>query len=69
MVKIFKTDVSEKRKAENILPILQKEFPRLKINFDLDDCDNILRVEGKRISIEKIILVMEKQKYVCEVFQ
>lgn len=69
MVKVFKTDVNEKSKAKNVLPILQKAFPHLKINFDLDDCDNILRVEGKRVSADKIILVMERQKYLCELFQ
>jgi hypothetical protein len=69
MVEIFKTDVSKKSKAKDILSILQKEFPHLKINFDLGDCDNILRVEGKMISVEKIISMMEKQQYLCELLQ
>jgi len=69
MVEIFKTDVSKKTKAKNILSMLQKEFPQLKINFDLGDCDKILRVEGKMISVEEIISLMEKQKYLCELLQ
>jgi hypothetical protein len=69
MVEIFKTDVSKKTTAKNILSTLRKEFPHLKINFDLDDCDKILRVEGKIISIDKIISLMEKQQYLCELLQ
>ena len=69
MVEIFKTDVNKKTKAKNILSTLQKEFPHLKINFDLGDCDKILRVEGPIISIDKIISLMEKQKYLCELLQ
>jgi len=44
MVEIFKTDVSKKTKAKNILSILEKKFPHLKANFYLGDCDKILRV-------------------------
>ncbi|HTS45635.1 MAG TPA: hypothetical protein VMH01_14650 [Puia sp.] len=69
MVEIFKTDVSKKTKAKNILSMLQKEFPHLKVNFDLGDCDKILRVEGKIISTEKIVSLMEEQKYLCELLQ
>ena len=69
MVEIFKTDVSKKTKAKNILSILEKKFPHLKANFDLGDCDKILRVEGTIISVEKIISLMEKQTYLCEWLQ
>ena len=69
MVEIFRMDVRKKTKAKNILSTLQKEFPHLKINFDLGDCDKILRVEGKIISVEKIISLMEKQTYLCEWLQ
>jgi hypothetical protein len=69
MVEIFKTDVSRKTKAKNILSTLQNEFPHLKINFDLHDCDKILRVEGKIICVDKIISLMEEQKYLCQLLQ
>ena len=69
MVEVFKTDVSNKRKANDILSILQQNFPALRINFDLDDCDKVLRVEGERISAEKIISLMVEQKHSCELLQ
>ncbi|MGZ3871360.1 MAG: methyltransferase type 11 [Mucilaginibacter sp.] len=45
MVEIFRTDVNNKRLAAKILKALQSEFPECDFNFDLDDCDRILRVQ------------------------
>lgn len=57
MVLIFKTSVSRTEDAELILKKL-KLGEDLTINFDLEDCDNILRVEGiicnSQIIIEKV---------------
>lgn len=47
MVEVFKTNEENYTDSEEILKTLKKKFPLLKINFDLDDCDKILRVEGK----------------------
>lgn len=69
MVEIFKTDVIKKNKANEILTELQHEFPNLKINFDLDDCDRILRVEGQGIAVEQIILRMRAQNHSCELLE
>lgn len=69
MVEIFKTDVIKKNKANEILTELQHEFPNLKINFDLDDCDRILRVEGQGIAVEQIISRMRAQNHSCELLE
>lgn len=45
-VEIFKTDINDLRKAEEILCLLKGQFPMCKINFDLEDCDKILRIQG-----------------------
>ena len=45
MVEVFKTGVRTKKEANFILKKLRLMFPHYKINFDLEDCDNILRVE------------------------
>jgi hypothetical protein len=55
MVEIFKTNVQEMEQSELLLRHLLAHFPENKINFDLEDCDKILRVEGEFISQEKII--------------
>ena len=46
MVEVFKTNVRSIRKAKLIIQKLAEEFPAHKINFDLSDCDRILRVAG-----------------------
>ena len=54
--------MSSIEQAEFLLDKLQEEFPCYEINFDLEDCDNILRVEsvGTNIDSEMVILIMEK---------
>lgn len=65
MVEVFKTDVEQLNDADEIIQKLLEHFPESKINFDLDDCDNILRVEAKTIYIEKIIEVINSSGFHC----
>ena len=46
MVEVFKTDVREAEHAERLIDLLYKYFPARKINFDLEDCDKILRIDS-----------------------
>ncbi len=55
MVEVFKTDVRNKRQSLILLAQLTTRFSTYKINFDLTDCDRILRVEGENISVCQII--------------
>lgn len=47
MVYVFKTTVDSKSKLESATEILDKILPQAKWNFDLEDCDNILRIESE----------------------
>jgi hypothetical protein len=67
MVEVFRTNVKKHAEAKKIVYALQKEFPRLRINFDLQDCDRVLRVEGENIPVEEIILLLECRNYPCAV--
>lgn len=67
MVEVFKTDVYEIEKSKIIIQKLQEYFPENKINFDLDDCDKILRVEGKYILSEKIMKILNEEGHKCEI--
>jgi hypothetical protein len=44
MVEVFKTNVTYKAQANRLIEQLHKDFPEYKANFDLEDCDKILRV-------------------------
>jgi hypothetical protein len=46
MIEIFKTNVQEVSHANEIVALLLEYYPGSKINFDMHDCDKILRVEG-----------------------
>jgi hypothetical protein len=67
MVEIFKTNVEDAELAKHLTAQLLSLFPGYRINFDLHDCDNILRVEGKSVCIDEIIEAMNGSGYQCHV--
>jgi hypothetical protein len=69
MVEVFRTNVRRKRQAKTVMDILSKQFPLFRINFDLEDCDNILRVEGENICPERITGVVAESGYECDVLE
>ncbi len=69
MVEVFKTNVQERKQAALLFEVLVKQFPFFKINFDLEDCDKILRVEGDSISYERIITIIRTNGYQCQVLE
>jgi hypothetical protein len=46
MIEVFKTDVNEKDHARMLVDRIHKAFSHCRANFDLEDCDRILRVKG-----------------------
>jgi len=67
MVEVFKTNVRRRKEADLLVTDLLRSFPFYRINFDLMDRDNILRVEGNSVHVEEIIDVMKARQYECEV--
>lgn len=63
-IEVFRTNVTEPD-ANSILQSLGKTFPEVKFNFDLDDCDRILRAEGN-YTVTDIIFALNQQGYLCE---
>ena len=67
MVEIFKTNVTDLSQAEKIIALLNLHFPCYSVNFDLHDCDNILRVKGDSVSISEIELLVSTAGFHCNV--
>lgn len=44
MIEVFKTNVRRRNDAKRMTRLLMEEFSGYTVNFDLDDCDRILRV-------------------------
>jgi len=66
MVEVFKTNIERKRTAAKIKSELLELFPDCKINFDLDDCDRILRIECATDIGKEIEDTMIKKGFFCE---
>lgn len=65
IVEIFKTDIQKEADKNYILAIMQNLFPDYKINFDLEDCDKILRIEAVVIDSKKIIERINNLGHIC----
>ena len=69
MVEIFKTNVKKKKRSEKLVSLLSMKYPDLKINFDLEDCDKILRIEGESFCPTRITKKMNKLGHKCLVLE
>ncbi|MBE8727930.1 hypothetical protein [Flavobacterium hungaricum] len=46
MIYVFKTSVDSPAKFDSAKTLLDKLLPHAEWNFDLEDCDNILRIDS-----------------------
>lgn len=67
LVEVFKTDVHEACASQLIVQKLCAVFPASSVNFDLEDCDRILRIEAASICNHTIIAQLNALGYFCEV--
>ncbi|GIQ60907.1 hypothetical protein Flavo103_40430 [Flavobacterium collinsii] len=67
MIEVYKTNVQEVEQSLLIVGRLLEHFPNSRINFDLEDCDKILRIHGSSISNQRIIELLDSYGYHCEV--
>jgi len=65
VVEVFKTNVLNKRAAKVILEEIGLHQPQYKCNFDLEDCDKVLRIENAsgRVNTQLIFEILEKNNY------
>jgi len=68
MVEVFKTNVQKKAQSKMLLSVLSEAFPSVKINFDLSDCDKVLRAEGDHIEALPIMILVKEYGFSCEIF-
>lgn len=65
-VEVFRTNLERYKESEILLLKLKQHFPDYLMNMDMEDCDKILRVEGKNILSEQIIKSVIFYGYNCE---
>ena len=69
VVEVFKTNVHKVKLANELILQLRSRFPQYKVNFDLQDCDKILRVEGNQVLPDKIMEVVHTFGCECQVLE
>ncbi|WP_182921076.1 hypothetical protein [Pedobacter planticolens] len=69
MIEVFKTDVTNCDDAKWLIDQLHKTFDHYLANFDLEDCDSILRVEYSNgiVDAEAIINFLAERGFYAEV--
>jgi hypothetical protein len=69
MIEVFKTNVETAGDASSMIQMLLGYFPASRINFDLQDCDKILRVEGKDFSSDKVMALLKENGFHCAILE
>ena len=69
MVEVFKTNVKKANQSKVLVRKLLAHYPQSDVNIDLEDSDNILRIEGQDICPYKIIELVTDNGYECEVLE
>jgi hypothetical protein len=66
---IFKTTVATQKQALQLQPLLDELSVIRSHNFDLEDCDRILRVVSTDLQPELICELLDNQGFKCEALE
>jgi hypothetical protein len=65
-VLVFKTTVERKQDVDQLRPLLDQLItPGERWNFDLEDCDNILRVESRQLDPWIVTSLLAQHGFYC----
>ncbi|HRO47650.1 hypothetical protein [Agriterribacter sp.] len=57
MIEVFKTNVHNRRDAHMLIEQIERSFSNYQANFDLQDCDRILRVKCTSGTIQAALII------------
>jgi hypothetical protein len=67
MIYVFKTSVKSKSQVKKLKPHINKVLPSERWNFDLEDCDKILRINSEDDNIGlRIVDLLKGHRFDCE---
>lgn len=66
MIYVFKTSVGSNEQVNLLKPLMNSLLPTTRWNFDLDDCDKILRIESDEDIALKVIDLLAVLDFSCE---
>jgi len=62
---VFKTNVSSKKMVSRLKPLLTSVAAIKQWNFDLDDCDNVLRIETTGLNTRYVETLLQNAGFYC----
>ena len=66
MVLVFRTSVKSRSEVKHLTPLLEELVSyEGEWNFDLDDCDKILRIESRHLQAKQVEQAFLKSGYQC----
>lgn len=65
MIEVFKTDVTDRGHADILLRQIHRTFTCYTANFDIQDCDRILRVNSTAGSIQSGSIIRLLKEFGC----
>jgi hypothetical protein len=69
MIHVFKTSVKTKNQVQKLKPHIDHILPNENWNFDLADCDKILRIDSEKSSVLEIVDLLNIHKFYCKELQ
>lgn len=66
---IFKTNLNNPELINQVKPFIQNLQGIQRWNVDMDDCDNVLRIEAIQLSPRSVEIVLQNAGYYCEELQ
>jgi hypothetical protein len=69
MIEVFRTNVNEQHHADRVIRMIHRNFPKYRANFDLTDCDRILRIKSSTGVIDSpaVVDLLKDAGYFAEV--
>lgn len=69
MIEVYKTNIQKKNQTKEIKEQIKKRFPNYGVDFDLEDCDHILRIEtfNQALDNDAIINIVQKLGFNIEI--
>jgi hypothetical protein len=69
MVEVFKTNIQKVSEAKKLSALLLQHFPGSKVNVDIHDCDEVLRIEGTHFLPAKIMTLVKENDFMCSLLE
>lgn len=65
MILIYKTNIDSVSKIDLIKPDMDKNLPNSKWTIDIEDCDNVLRIETNEPNGDRVKHLLQKHNFQC----